>query len=92
MITGFRHRGLKRLFEKDDGSKLPPEMVRRIREILTYLDAASDLEDMNRPTFRLHRLKGNRKGEYAVDVRGPWCIVFRFHNAEAFDVNFEDYH
>jgi proteic killer suppression protein len=40
----------------------------------------------------LHELKGWRKGEYAVDVRGPWRIVFRFAEGDSYDVNFEDYH
>ena len=92
MILSFRHKGLKRLYENDDRRKLPPEMVPRIEEVLTFLDEATDLEHMNRPSFRLHPLKGKRKGEYAVDVQGPWRIVFRFENANAFDVNFEDYH
>jgi len=92
MIENFKHKGLKRFYEKDDRSKLPPQMVERIAEILFYLDIAASLDVMNRPTFRLHPLKGNRKGEYAVDVQGAWRIVFRFKDGNAFDVNFEDYH
>jgi len=92
MIQNFRHKGLKRFYEKDDRSKLPPEMVERIAEVLFYLDTAVTVEDINRPTFRLHPLKGNRKGQYAVDVQGAWRIVFRFEDGNAFDGNFEDYH
>ncbi len=92
MIEKFKHKGLKRFYENGDRSKLPPEMVPRIEEILTFLDMARSLDEMNRPTFRLHPLKGRRKGEWAVDVQGPWRIVFRFANGNAFDVNFEDYH
>lgn len=92
MIKSFRHKGLKRLYEADDRSRLPPDMVPRIQELLTFLDVAASLDEMNRPSFRLHPLKGRRVGEYAVVVRGPWRIVFRFEDGDAYDVNFEDYH
>ena len=62
MIEGFGHKGLKRLYENDDGSKLPPEMLPRIRVILSTLDAATTIEGMDQPTFRLHPLKGDLKG------------------------------
>lgn len=92
MIESIKHRGLKRFFEKDDGSKLPPEMLPRIQLILSTLDAASDIEGMNLPTFRLHQLKGDWKGFYAVTVRANWRIVFRFEAGQALDVDFVDYH
>jgi proteic killer suppression protein len=92
MIVGFRHKGLKRFFENDDRSKLPPEMVERIRTILTFLDAADTAEDMRQPTFRLHSLKGDLKGLWAVTVRANWRIVFRFESGSAMDVDLLDYH
>ena len=51
-------KGLQRLFQHDDGSKLPPDMVARIRLILSTLQAAPEIEAMDIPTFRLHPLKG----------------------------------
>jgi len=92
MIESFQHKGLKRFFEDDDRSKLPPDMVERIRTILSFLDAAGSPEDMDQPTLRLHALKGDLKGFWAVTVRANWRIVFRFENGRAFDVDFIDYH
>ncbi len=92
MIKTFRHKGLRRLFEDDDGSALPPDMVARIRLILSTLHASEEIEGMNLPTFRLHRLKGDLKGIYAVSVRANWRIIFRFEDGNAFDVDFVDYH
>lgn len=92
MIESFRHKGLRLLFEKDDGSKLPPEMLARIALILSTLHAAQEIEGMDIPTFRLHQLKGDLKGAYAVTVRANWRIVFRFSDGRAFDVDFVDYH
>ena len=92
MIESFRHKGLRRFFEHDDGSKLPADMLRRIRQILTALEAAQTIEGMNQPLFKLHPLKGNFSGFWAVTVRANWRIIFRFGNGRAFDVDFADYH
>ena len=92
MIRSFRHKGLRRFFELDDKRKLPPDMVERIRTILAFMDAANDVEDMNQPSFRLHALKGELKGYWAVTARANWRIIFRFENGDASDVDFLDYH
>ena len=67
-------------------------MVERIRTILAFMDAANNIEDMNQPSFRLHALKGELKGYWAVTVRANWRIIFRFENGDASDVDFLDYH
>lgn len=92
MIESFAHKGLKRFYEDDDGRKLPADMLERIAIILAALDDATDIEEMNRPSFKLHKLKGDRKGFWAVTVRANWRIVFRFEDGRASDVDFLDYH
>ena len=92
MIKSFRHKGLQRFFEDDDGSKLPPDMSDRIRLILSTLPAAQEIEGMNVPTFRLHILKGELKGFFSVTARANWRIIFQFENGDALDVDFIDYH
>ena len=92
MIRSFRHKGLRRFFEDDDKSKLPSEMVERIRTILTFLDGAGQVQDMSQPTFKLHGLKGELKGFWTVTVRANWRIIFRFEDGDAFDLDFVDYH
>ena len=47
MIETIPHKGLRLFYEHDDGSKLPAEMLPRIRLILTALDAAQTIEGMN---------------------------------------------
>jgi toxin HigB-1 len=92
MIRSFKHKGLKRLYEDGDRSKLPPALIDRIEEILGLLDVAAKVRDMDLPQFRLHPLTGNRKGRWAVTVRANWRVVFRFDTGEAEDVDFTDYH
>ena len=92
MIESFAHKGLKRLFEKDDPRGLNPDHVEKIALILTTLDAAETVEALNIPSFRLHRLTGDLKGFWAVTVRANWRIIFRFADGAASEVNLVDYH
>jgi len=92
MIASFRHNGLKLLFEKDDPSKLNAEYMNRLRLILSALDAANVIEDMDQPAFRLHPLKGDLKGYWAVTVRANWRVVFQFADGQASNVDLTDYH
>ena len=92
MIESFRHKGLRIFFEEDDPRKLSPDMVDRIKAILARLYQAEAIEDMNVHSYRLHPLKGNRKGEWGVTVRANWRITFRFAEGTASDVNLEGYH
>ena len=92
MIRSIRHRGLKRLYERDDRSKLRPDLVDKIVLLLGRLDAAGSIDDMDVPGFGLHRLSGDLKGFWSVTVSRNWRIVFRFEEGDAFDVDFLDYH
>ena len=92
MIVGFRHRGLRRLFEDDDRSRLSPEQVEKIAVILARLDAAEEIREMNVPGLRLHRLAGKLKGFWSVTVNANWRIIFHFEDGQAFDVDLVDYH
>lgn len=92
MIESFRHKGLKTLFEDDDPRKVGADQAARIRLILSALDQAETIEDMRQPTFRLHPLKGDLMGFWAVTVRNNWRIIFRFSEGRASDVDLIDYH
>jgi toxin HigB-1 len=92
VIESFKHKGLKRLFEEDDRSKLAADMVETIRLILSALEEADSIDDLNQPSFRLHQLKGSLKGYWAVTVRANWRIVFRFEGDKASNVDLVDYH
>ena len=92
MIRTIRHRGLKRLFEQDDPRGVNPEHVRRLRDILATLHAAPTVAHMDLPGFRLHPLKGELKGFWAVTVRANWSVIFRFAEGQAEDLDYVDYH
>ncbi len=92
MIQSIRHKGLNRLYQDDDPRGVMSEHAEKLRDILARLDAASSAEDMNIPGFRLHPLKGEFRGFWAVTVRANWRVIFHFANGDALDVNYVDYH
>jgi proteic killer suppression protein len=92
MIVSIRHKGLKRLNDDDDPRGVMAEHVDKLRDILGRLDAAGVIADMDLPGFRLHPLKGDRKGLWAVTVRANWRVIFRFEEGDAQDVDYIDYH
>jgi len=70
MIASFRHKGLRRLFEEDDASKVPSELRDRIARLLAALDDAQTLGALDRPSLRLHPLRGNLRDHWAIAVNG----------------------
>jgi proteic killer suppression protein len=92
MIRSIRHKGLKRLYDDDDPRGVRAEHVEKVRDILVRLDAAAVMADIDMPGFKLHRLKGDRKGFWAVTVRANWRVIFRFDDGDAQDVDYVDYH
>jgi toxin HigB-1 len=92
MIRSFKHRGLKRLYERGDRGGIRPDLLEIVERILTVLDAAVTPQALDLPRYRLHPLKGALKGMWAVTVRANWRIVFRFEGTDVFDVELMDYH
>ena len=92
MIRFFRHKGLRDLYGRDQARGINPRWLKRIRAILTRLDASKTPADMDLPGLRLHPLKGEFKGFCAVAVSGNWRVVFRFEDGQPYDVDLIDYH
>jgi len=62
-------------------------------ELLAALDAAEALSDISPlRSVGLHKLSGNRKGQWAMTVNGPWRVCFRFAKGHAWSVEIVDYH
>ncbi|MDR3423882.1 MAG: type II toxin-antitoxin system RelE/ParE family toxin [Alphaproteobacteria bacterium] len=92
MIVRFRHKGLERLFTTGSASGVSAQQARKIQQILAYLNISREPADMKLPGFRLHPLKGERKGQWAVSVTGNLRIVFEFEDENATNVDLVDYH
>jgi proteic killer suppression protein len=61
--------------------------------LLAVLDAATSLNDLSPlKSVGLHKLTGDRKGQWAMTVNGPWRICFEFRKGDAFNVEIVNYH
>jgi proteic killer suppression protein len=92
VIRGFKHKGLAKFFETGSKSGIRTQHAERLRLILGRLSAATAPGDMALPGLDLHRLKGDRKGTWAVSVSGNWRVTFKFVGKDADAVDYEDYH
>jgi proteic killer suppression protein len=60
---------------------------------LQLLDAATSIDEIPPlASVGLHRLKGSRKGQWAMTINGPWRLVFEFRRGDAYHVEIVDYH
>ena len=92
-IGSVQHRGLLRLIEDDDARELPPDLVKRLRNILAMLLVAEDMAKVSGPPgWRIHQLKGDRAGTWSVSVSGNWRLTFAVESSEVRNLDLEDYH
>ena len=92
MIRTLRHRGLKRLYERGDSSKVRADQAERIALALADLDDAAKPSDLDLPGYQLHPLKGDLKGFWSISISANWRMIFRFQEGDAYDVDLVDYH
>ena len=91
-ILRFRHRGLERFFLRGTTSGIQAKHGPRQRLILGRLNVAREPRDLGLPGLRLHPLKGERRGTWAVSASGNWRVTFAFSGPDVIDVDYEDYH
>lgn len=92
VIKGWKNAATRRFAErgrsKFAGLDEPKALAR-----LQLLDAIVTLDEIPAlASIGLHKLKGARKGRWAMTINGPWRLVFSFRNGNAFDVEIVDYH
>lgn len=92
MIKSFKHKGLEVFFYDGSTKKIQAKHAGKLEAILDLLDAADTVSVMNFPGSRLHPLHPKKEQRWAVNVSGNWRVTFRFHDGDAYDVHYEDYH
>jgi proteic killer suppression protein len=83
---------LRRFWKSGRAKGIDSRSAERLEELLSMLDAATRPKDMSQPGYAFHPLTGDRKGQFAVEVRANWRLVFEWENGEAVRVKMEDYH
>jgi toxin HigB-1 len=92
MIRSYRHKGLQRFAESGSKAGIQPAHAKRLKNLLTALDAATSPSDMNAPGYHLHALHGNLEGHWAVSISGNWRLTFAFEGEDSILVDYQDYH
>ena len=92
MIVSFANRATER-FAIDGKSKFSGMDIVKAMARLKVLSAARSLDDIPPlASVSLHPLTGDRQGQWAMTINGPWRLVFRFRDGNAEDVKIVDYH
>jgi proteic killer suppression protein len=92
MIKSFKHKGLEKFYLSGSTKGIQFDHAKKLRMQLAALDTAQVIEDLDLPGYRLHSLKGERKGIWSITVNGNWRITFEFTDGNVYIVNYEDYH
>jgi toxin HigB-1 len=94
-IPNILHKGLKRFVIDDGPTGLPPATVEKLRRMVSFLqDMRSEDELQNVPSWKAHRLSGERKAVWSLYVTRNWRLTFSIDKTEVeiIDLNYEDYH
>lgn len=92
MITSFRHKGLRLLYETGSTKGVKAAHAAKLRSILAALDVAQSPSELSLPSYRLNPLKGDRTGQWSIWVNGNWRVTFRFVGPDVELVDYQDYH
>ena len=69
------------------------DLAKRVVLKIFVLVTVTRIEDVRVPLgIRLHRLDGDRLGQWSISVNDQWRICFVWRDNAAFDVEFVDYH
>ncbi len=93
MIKSFRDKETQRLFMGRRSKAVSGRAARRALLKLVQLDRVQSVEELKVPPGnRLHKLGGDREGQWAISINDQYRICFRFEDGDAHDVEATDYH
>jgi proteic killer suppression protein len=93
VIKSFADKETKKLFEGGKSKAVPPDVRERAESKLAVLDAAKTLEDLRvPPSNRLHKLSGDRQGQWSISINMQYRVCFEFEGGDAYGVEIVDYH
>ena len=93
MIKTFADKQSLELYTTGKSKRIPPEVARRARRKLEYVDLAMRIDDLKVPPGNnLHKLVRDLEGQHAICINDQWRICFQFIDGDAYDVEITDYH
>jgi toxin HigB-1 len=92
-IAGFRHKDPERFWRREEARGVVGQHETKLRAMLTAIEEAENVAELETvPGWRLHPLKGNRKGVWSLTVTRNHRLTFRLAGSSVSEIDFEDYH
>ena len=93
MIRSWRNAASRRVWAGERPSRFRGLDFEAAVDLLLALNVAKTLRDLSPlKSVGLHKLRGDRKGQWAMTANGPWRICFEFQRGDAYEVEIVDYH
>lgn len=93
VIRSWRNAATRKVWERKQPNRFRGVDIEAAVDLLLALNVAKTLDDLSPLSgVGLHKLKGDRKGQWAMTVNGPWPICFKFRDGDAYDVEIVNYH
>jgi toxin HigB-1 len=93
MITSWRNSATRKVWEGGRRNQFRGLDLKAAIELLVALNVAKSPGDLSPlKSLGLHKLKGDRKRQWAMTVNDRWRICFEFRKGDAYEVEIVDYH
>jgi proteic killer suppression protein len=93
MIRSWRNSVTRKVWEGERPNQFRGLDLETATDLLLALNVAKALGDLNPlKSVGLHKLKGERRNQWAMTVNERWRICFEFRKGDAYEVEIVDYH
>ena len=93
MIRSWRNSVTRKVWEGDRPNQMQGLDFEAAIDLLLALNVAKALSTLSPlKSVGLHKLKGERKNQWAMTVNKRWRICFEFRKGDAYEVEIVDYH
>jgi proteic killer suppression protein len=93
MIRSWRNSVTRKVWEGERPNQFRGVDFEAAIDLLLALNVAKALNDLSPlKSVGLHKLKGERKTQWAMTVNERWRICFEFRKGDASEVEIVDYH
>lgn len=94
MIKSFKHKGLEKFYTTGSLKGIQPIHATRLKMLLKMIDVMVTIDDLNFPSARLHKLKGDMSNLWSVTVQSNWRLTFEYNEetADVYILDYQDYH
>lgn len=93
MIRSWRNSQSRKVWNGERSNRFRSLDFDAAIDLLLALNIAESLQDLSPlKSVGLHKLSGDRRGQWAMTVNGPWRICFEFRKGDALNVEIVDYH